>query len=394
MAGISDHQPDVIREIDWSGFLGRQLRPPDWRHWNELLGGKTVLITGAGGSIGSALTDLLLGLPVEKLVLVDSSASNLESVRLQCKRRESSELKLEFLHADILVDDPFAEAFGSCEPNIVFHTAGLKHLVPLESEPFDALKTNLIGTLRLLHLADCAEVEHFVHISSDKAVHPTSVLGVSKRMSELLVLAAASLPVHRISVRMGNVLGSSGSLVSVVLNALQNGARIPVTDPLASRFFVTAKDAAALLLDSLRIPESTLVVPEMGPPQKIVDLISFLVGRHDGEVLNHSCNIIGLRSGEKVCEQLTYEYEHLESTPIHDLYRIIDRGQFDAEQFADNLENLFNLVVEQQRHGLMEALSTLVPEFEPSPALVRYLNQPEAPAFAVQIPACQLSHVD
>jgi FlaA1/EpsC-like NDP-sugar epimerase len=394
MAGISDHQPDVIPEIDWSGFLGRQLRPPDWRHWNELVGGKTVLITGAGGSIGSALTGLLLTLPAEKLVLVDSSANNLESIRLRCKQRQSVEPKLEFLHADILVDDPFAEAFGSCDPNIVFHTAGLKHLVPLESEPFNALKTNLIGTLRLLHLADCAEIEHFVHISSDKAVHPTSVLGVSKRMSELLVLAAASLPVHRISVRMGNVLGSSGSLVSVVLNALQNGTRIPVTDPLASRFFVTAKDAAALLLDSLRIPESTLVVPEMGPPKKIVDLVSFLVGRHDGEILNHSCNVIGLRSGEKVCEQLTYEYEHLESTPIHDLYRIIDCGQFDAEQFADNLENLFDLVVAQQRHGLIESLSTLVPEFEPSPALVRYLNQPAVSAFAVQIPTCQLSHVD
>jgi FlaA1/EpsC-like NDP-sugar epimerase len=101
-----------------------------------------------------------------------------------------------------------------------------------------------------------------------------------------------------------------------------------------------------------------------------------------------------LRSGEKVCEQLTYDYEHLESTPIHDLYRIIDCGQFDAEQFSDNLENLFDLVVAQQRHGLIEALSTLVPEFEPSPALVRYLNQPAVSAFAAQIPTCQLSHVD
>jgi FlaA1/EpsC-like NDP-sugar epimerase len=368
------HDPIAFQTIDWTGFLDREQRSPSWIEWNEFVGGKTIMITGAGGSIGSALANVLMNLPVATLLLVDRSEDNLGALQARCRQRESVLPELRFIHADILQDEPLAPAFGFYEPNIIYHAAGLKDLAALELEPFHALETNLIGTLRLLHLADCAEVEHFVYVSTDKAVQPTSMLGVSKRISELFLLVAASPQVHRISLRLGNVLGSSGSVVPIAIDALQNGTTIPVTEPIARRFFITAEEAVGFLLDSLRIPESTVLVPEMGKPRKVIDLLSFLALRYDPAGLDHRFNVIGLRDGEKLSEQLVYEYEQLENTVVDSLYRVVDSRHLDIERFEDNVEHLFDLVAAGRKRGLVEAMSSIVPEFEASPGLLGYLN--------------------
>jgi len=368
------HEPIASQTIDWTGFLDREQRPPSWIEWEELVAGKTIMITGAGGSIGSALVDVLMNLPVATLLLVDRSEDNLNALQAMCRRRDSVLPELQFIHADILEDEPLAPAFGSYEPNIIYHAAGLKDLAALEFEPFRTLESNLIGTLRLLHLADCAEVEHFVYVSTDKAVRPTSMLGVSKRISELVLLAAASSQVHRISLRLGNVLGSSRSVVPIAISALQNGTVIPVTEPIAERFFITAEEAVGFLLDSLRIPESTVMVPEMGRPRKVIDLLSFLARTYDLAGLDHRFNIIGLRDGEKLSEQIVYNYERLENTTVNGLYRVIDSTRVDVERFEDDVERLFELVVAGQKHGLIEDLSSIVPEFEASPGLLEYLS--------------------
>ena len=337
------------------------------------------MITGAGGSIGSALADVLMNLPVDTLLLVDQSEDSLSALQNRCRYQESVLPKLRFIHADILQDDPLARAIGFYEPNIIYHVAGLKDLAALEFEPFRALETNFIGTLRLLHLAACAEVEHFVHVSTDKAVCPTSVLGVSKRISELFLLLAASPQVHRISLRLGNVLGSSSSVVPIAVRALQNGNAIPVTEPIAERFFITAEEAVGFLLDSLRIPESTVLVPEMGEPRKVIDLLSFLARTYYPAGLDHRLNIIGLRDGEKLSEQLVYDNELLENTVVDGLYRVVDSRHLDVERFEDDVERLFDLVSNGQKHGLVEALSGIVPEFEASPGLLGYLNRSKRP---------------
>jgi FlaA1/EpsC-like NDP-sugar epimerase len=332
------------------------------------------MITGAGGSIGSALADVLMNLPVANLLLVDQSEDNLSSLQARCRRRESVLPELRFIHADILHDEPLAPAIGFYEPNIIFHAAALKDLAALEFEPFRALETNLIGTLRLLHVADCAEVEHFVYVSTDKAVHPTSVLGVSKRISELVLLVAASSQVHRISLRLGNVLGSSGSVVPIAINALQNGTAIPVTDPVAERYFITAEEAVGFLLDTLRIPENTVLVPEMGKSRKVIDLLSFLARTYDPAGLDPRFNIIGLRDGEKISEQLIYEYEQLEKSVVDGLYRVIASRKVNVDRFEDDVERLFELVIAGQKHGLIEAMSNIIPEFKASLGLLEYLN--------------------
>jgi FlaA1/EpsC-like NDP-sugar epimerase len=368
------HGPSAFQAIDWAGFLDREQRRPSWTECNELVGGKTIMITGAGGSIGSALTDVLMNLPVATLLLVDRSEDNLSALQTMCWHRESVLPKLRFIHADILQDEPLAPAIGFYEPNIIYHAAGLKDLAGLEFEPLRVLETNFIGTLRLLHLAACAEVEHFVHVSTDKAVCPTSVLGVSKRISELFLLLAASPQVHWISLRLGNVLGSSGSVVPIAVSALQNGTAIPVTEPIAERFFITAEEAVGFLLDSLRIPESTVLVPEMGKPRKVIDLLCFLARTYQPEGLDHRFNIIGLRDGEKLSEQLIYEHEQLEKSVVDGLYRVIGSRQVDVEQFEDDIERLFELVIAGQKHGLIEAMSNIVPEFQASPGLLGCLN--------------------
>lgn len=368
------HGPSAFQAIDWAGFLDREQRRPSWTEWNELVGDKTIMITGAGGSIGSALADVLMNLPVDTLLLVDQSEDNLSALQNRCRYRESVLPKLRFIHADILQDAPLAQAIGFYEPNIIYHAAGLKDLPALEFEPFRSLESNLIGTMRLLHIADCADVEHFVYVSTDKAVHPTSMLDVSKRISELFLLVAASPQVHRISLRLGNVLGSSGNVVPIAVGSLQNGAAIPLTEPTAERFFITVEEAAGFLLDTLRIRESTVLVPEMGKPRKVIDLLSFLAQTHDPARLDYRFNIIGLRDGEKLSEQLIYEYEQLENTVVDGLYRVVDSRHLDVERFADDFECLFNLVAAGKKHGLVEAMSSIVSEFEASPGLLGYLH--------------------
>jgi len=368
------HEPLASLGIDWTGFLEREQRLPSWIEWEELVYGKTIMITGAGGSIGSALADVLMNLPVKTLLLVDRSEDNLSALQNKCRYRDLVLPELRFIHADILQDDPLAQAIGFYEPNIIYHTAGLKDLPALELEPFRALETNLIGTMRLLHVADCADVEHFVYVSTDKAVCPTSVLGVSKRISELFLLVAASPQVHRISLRLGNVLGSSGSFVPIAVDALQHGALVPVTEPTAERFFITAEEAVGFLLDSLRVLESTILVPEMGKPRKVIDLLSFLARKYDPAGLDHRFNVIGLRDGEKLSEQLVYEYEQLENTVVDSLYRIVDSRHLDIDRFEDGVEHLFDLIAAGRKCGLAEAMSSIVPEFEASPGLLGYLN--------------------
>jgi FlaA1/EpsC-like NDP-sugar epimerase len=171
------------------------------------------------------------------------------------------------------------------------------------------------------------------------------------------------------------VLGSSGSVVPIAVGALRNGTAIPVTEPIAERFFITAEEAVGFLLDSLRIPESTVLLPEMGERRKVIDLLSFLARTYQPEGLDHRLNIIGLRNGEKLSERLIYDYEHIENTVVDGLYRVSGSRHLDVERFEDDVERLFDLVSAGEKHGLVEALSSIVPEFEASPGLLGYLNR-------------------
>ncbi len=361
------------RAIDWSTFLNRPLFMPSCLDCDTSMAGKTVLVTGAGGSIGSVLAERLMGGLAGTLILLDHSQHNLLGLYCKYKERRLTLPRVEFFHADILHEAELEEIFSTYSPQIVFHAAAMKHVAALESNPFQALENNVLGTLRILGLVDSWEVEHFVNVSTDKAVNPTSVLGVSKRISELLLLAMKSVATRRISLRLGNVLGSSGSVVPLFLQSLEDHLPLQITDPQASRFFLTLEEAAAFLLKTLEIG-SGLLLPEMGSPLRITELADFLLNELPADICGKLLNFTGLRDGEKLSEQLTYDYERRENTSVHQLYKINGNATLDNDEFADNLGRLLDLIVDRREAGVIKALSRLVPEFKPSATLLRYVH--------------------
>ena len=282
--------------------------------------------------------------------------------------------KVDFIQADILDGEAVQEICHEHPPQVIFHTAGLKHLVPLELTPFQALETNVLGMVRVLEMADLFHVQHFVNISSDKAVNPTSVLGVSKRISELLLLAFGAPAICTRSLRLGNVLESSESVVHAFLRSVENHQPFEVTDPQAQRYFITMDEAAAFLLETLNIRESSLLVPEMGSPQRVLDLIAFLMRDLQLDLSRVATVEIGMRDGEKKIEQLTYDYEYRRKTTVQHLYRLGGTTIADVEKLTSDIGRMLDLVLERRVSGLLKALQDIVPEYQPSATLLRCLG--------------------
>ena len=379
MASISHHGhlPLAIStgagEIDWSTFLDRPLFTAACADDFAVMD-KTVLITGAGGSIGSALAERLMGGLASKLLLLDSSEQNLLGLHKKYSQRHVTLPETEFFHVNILDERRLQEIFSIYQPQIVFHSAAMKHVPQLEQYPFMALENNLLGTVRLLEALDSCPLEYFVNVSTDKAVNPASILGVSKRISELLLLSLETGPVRCFSLRLGNVLGSSGSVVRLFIQSLRKHESLQITDPLASRYFLTLDEVVALLLKSLELSGNSLLLPELGKPQKIVRLADFLLDRFGVRPNAEILTVIGLRDGEKQSEQLIYGYEDLEATSIPQLYRIRGSKISDSNAFIENLGQLLELVRARQARPLMEALMAIVPEYIPSPTFLRHVH--------------------
>jgi len=362
----------AVQEIDWSGFPHRPAWPSRVSDWSELIAGKTILITGAGGSIGSSLALLLMAGPSHNLIFLDRSKDNLDLLYQRYKQRDITLPEVWFIQGDISDQVLLEELFTRHQPHVIFHAAALKHLGPLESDPFAALENNTLGTAELLQIAERFNVEHFVNISTDKAVSPTSVLGVSKRIAELFLLACEQTDVRITSLRLGNVLGSSGSVASIFLRRLQERLPLEITHHDASRYFLTMHEGASFLLQSLALRNSPLLLPKMGAPRKIIELAGFLQRWFDVENHNRPMISIGLRDGEKLCEQITYDFEYLKTTELAQVYEVCGTT-LDPELFKYDVIRLRKLVEARRKNGLLELLLKLVPEFHPSSTLVRYL---------------------
>jgi FlaA1/EpsC-like NDP-sugar epimerase len=357
---------------DWADFLHRAPFTPA-PECDLALAQKTVLLSGAGGSIGSGLAIKLMESSANKLLLLDCSERRLRALYDNFRNRTCKAPAVEFLHTDILDGTALRQIFSRYHPDIVFHAAALKQLVPLEHDPFGALENNVVGTLQLLQNADATQVTLFVNVSTDKAVNPTSVLGVSKRITELVLLAKHSSRTRRITVRLGNVLGSSDSVVPIFLDSIVNHRPLQVTHPQATRYFVTLDDVVILLMNCMRYPFSSILLPNMGIQQRILDLAEFLMKQFPTDTDGKALNFVGLRDGEKCSERLTYEFEHLEETNIPDLYRVCGNC-LDNDVFYDRLARLLQIIETRHIPRLIEVLSEIVPEFSPSPTLLRCVS--------------------
>jgi FlaA1/EpsC-like NDP-sugar epimerase len=296
-----------IRPVTEADLLGRRQADIDPEAVKHYITGKRVLVTGAGGSIGSELCRQLARFEPEALVMLDRDESGLHGVQLSLEGRallSSPNLVL----ADIRDADRLREVFETHRPHVVFHAAALKHLPLLEAAPVEAWKTNVVGTNHVLDAAEAVGVEHFVNISTDKAADPTSVLGYSKRITERLTAHRASVAAgNYVSVRFGNVLGSRGSVLTAFRAQTEAGGPITVTHPEVTRYFMTVEEAVRLTIYAGAIGDSgEVMVLDMGEPVRIADVAARFANQ-----VTPPLEIVytGLRPGEKLHEDLVAAHE-------------------------------------------------------------------------------------
>jgi len=309
--GVSDLRP--LTEAD---LLGRHEIDTDIEAIAGYLTGRRVLVTGAGGSIGSELCRQIARFAPSDLIMLDRDESALHSVQLSIEGRALLDSR-NLVVADIRDRDRMQDVFDELTPDVVFHAAALKHLPLLEMHPDEALKTNVWGTENLLEIAATHAVDRFVNISTDKAADPTSVLGYTKRIAERLTATTArTAPGSFLSVRFGNVLGSRGSVLTAFRSQVEAGGPITVTHPDVTRYFMTVEEAVQLVIQAGAVgSDAEALVLDMGAPVRIDDVARRLAAESDRRI---DIVYTGLRSGEKLHEVLLGSAE-VDVRPVHPL---------------------------------------------------------------------------
>jgi FlaA1/EpsC-like NDP-sugar epimerase len=296
-----------MRTVSYSDLLGRAERKILESSVQEMLAGARVLVTGAGGSIGQELCRQIRSHDPASLHMLDHDESNMHTLQLELNGRALLD-SAEIIIADIRDETRIRQVFRSVRPDVVFHAAAHKHLPLLEQHPGEGVKTNVLGTQNVVRAAAECGTGRFLLISTDKAAEPRSILGATKRLAEMIVQANANGKMRVCSVRFGNVLGSRGSLLTVVRDQIERGEPVTVTDPNVTRFFMTVEEAVGLVLSAAPMGEfGETFVLDMGEPVRIVDLV-----RRYAEQLrvpDVEIRFTGLRPGEKLHETLFGELE-------------------------------------------------------------------------------------
>lgn len=324
MSEILDHAPGVedLRDIDLADLLGRRQILLDQEAIAGVLTGRTVLVTGAGGSIGSELVRQISAFQPHRLILLDRDETGLQAAQLSLEGNGLLQSK-NIVLADIRDAQRMVDVFTQARPDVVFHAAALKHLPLLQSHPWEGWFTNVLGTLNVLRASRAAEVGIFVNISTDKAAEPSSVLGYTKRLAERLTAHAAATSSGRyVSVRFGNVLGSRGSVIPVFAEQIRRGGPVTITDPRVQRYFMLIPEACQLVMQASAIGHSgQVMILEMGKPVPILEVARTMIrlaGRSDVDI-----RYTGLRPGEKLSEVLVSPGEELMPS-AHPLLSAID----------------------------------------------------------------------
>ena len=354
----ADPSENPIRKLHLADFLGRPPVTLDQTPVREALRGQCVLITGAGGSIGSELSRQIATLPVTKLVLLDLSENALFEIAEELQSRETSpgfDIEL----CDIRQEDDLRRVLEHHRPDVIFHAAACKHVSLMERHPFEAVKTNVLGTHTLLRLAEAIPVKRFLHVSTDKAVEAVGVMGASKAMGEQLVLAAGARgPMICSCVRFGNVLGSNGSVIPLFEKQLRRGGPLRVTHTEATRYFMTLEEAVTLMLQAEALRENgRIFVLEMGEPVNILAMAEQIRELHRAETgVRPDVQIVGLRPGEKIHEVLQSGDQRLAPTRIPKVNTLEGRFLWPGEEQTQRLAALQNAVTERNLDALREAL--------------------------------------
>lgn len=308
---------EKLASIDINDLMNREAIQLYDKHVAESLVGKTLLVTGAAGSIGSEIVRKLSEHDASLIICVDFSESALYDLQQELNRKHP-EVEYKFILADIRNEEMMENLFNEFNPHTIYHAAAYKHVPLMEQFPWQAVQTNVFGTYQLVKLAVRFKAEKFVFISSDKAVNPTSVMGATKRLAEIIVQSFSSTlnSTRFVVTRFGNVLGSNGSVVPLFKKQIQNGGPVTVTHPEMTRYFMTIAEACQLVLEASVMAEGGEVfVFDMGEPVKIVDLARNMI-RLAGYTpdVDMQIQFIGERPGEKLYEDLFSESEEMKET--------------------------------------------------------------------------------
>ncbi len=303
-----------LREVNLEDLLGRQPVHIDLASVAPEIQGRTLLVTGAAGSIGSELCRQLVQFRPAKLVCVDQGETGMFNLQRELANYET---RMKVIHhvADVAEHETMLRICGHHRPHVIFHAAAYKHVPIMEANPREAVKNNVFGLIGLLEAGEANGCQAFVLISSDKAVNPANVMGATKRAGELIVSCRPAGGMRCISVRFGNVLGSNGSVIPLLQEQIRDGRELTITHASVRRFFMTIHEAVSLVLQAFTIGgHGEVLVLDMDRPIRIVDLAKTLIrlsGKSPEEV---KMRFTGLRPGEKVCEELFYSGETIAPT--------------------------------------------------------------------------------
>lgn len=354
-----------MRDIQIEDLLGRDPIQLDPAPVDAFLGGKTVMVTGGGGSIGAELCRQIVKHDPRRLVIVDIYENNAYDIQQELLYKYGGRLDLAVEIASIRDRERLRQLFARYRPEVVFHAAAHKHVPLMEQSPQEAVRNNVFGTLNLARTADEYGVAKFIQISTDKAVNPTSVMGATKRMCEMIVqsMKGRSSTVFA-AVRFGNVLGSNGSVVPLFKRQIAGGGPVTVTDKRIIRYFMTIPEAAQLVLQAGAMArQNELYVLDMGRPVKILDLAENLI-RLSGYTPYRDIDIVetGLRPGEKLYEELLIASRDIEKTENNQIF--IERQPLvTPEELQAKLAVLAAALEKNDPSVIRDALHQVVPTF-------------------------------
>ena len=359
-----------LRPIQLEDLLGRSAVDLNSSDIESMLSTKRVLITGAGGSIGSELTKQILSYAPASLLCIDQAEMAIFNLQQEIIDGCTATTDVQTKVLDVGDVDSLRSIFKSFKPEVVFHAAAHKHVNLMEGQPAEALKNNSIATAQLASIASASDVERFILISTDKAINPTSAMGASKRLAEMAIQEQQIVDGNKtqfMAVRFGNVLGSSGSVIPIFRRQIQLGGPLTVTDPEVTRFFMTVKESVGLVLQSATQGSGgEIFVLDMGESLKIVDIARQMIalsGLKEGRDID--IEFIGLRAGEKVYEEVQHLSEVLQTTSHPRIRRFI--GSTQKESFIQELlDELGPLFESNNSEEIKRRIQKWIPEYQPA----------------------------